>query len=200
MLLIKSLQAQFSAGITANLNSAGISGNAPSGTTFNKSTNYGAGVFLDYKISDKIIFSFQPMFVGRGAVLSYDLPSYKEPRDSLRMNFNYFTLPFLLKFPTTKTVYFSGGVEFAFLLSADYEAMHYDISGDIKEVINSYDILIDFGFGLQFEINKYYLIVEGRFSQGLVNGYASEDIKNPIIPIDFKNSALQLLLSVKFDL
>ena len=200
LLFIKPLQAQFSLGISGNLNYSGISGNAPSNTIFNKTVNFGAGVLLDYKINDEIILSFQPMYARRGAMLSYDLPSYKEPRDSLRMNLDYFSFPLLLKFPTNKTVYFIGGIEFAFLNAANYKAVNYDLSGDIKDLINSFDILADFGVGLQFKVNEYFLIFEGRFSQGLMNGYASEKVVNPIIPVDFKNSSLQLLISVKFDL
>ncbi len=95
MLLIvvtQSIQAQFSVGLLGDLSSSNISGSAPSGTIYSGRTGLGGGLILDYKVTDEVTVSLQPMFLPKGTTVSYDLKSYEEERDSVDAKFSYITM------------------------------------------------------------------------------------------------------------
>lgn len=57
----------------------------------------GGGLMLDYKATDEVTVSLQPMFLPKGTTVSYDLPSYEKQRDSVNVSFSYFSLPLMVK-------------------------------------------------------------------------------------------------------
>ena len=202
MLLIivaQPVQAQFSVGLLGDLNSSNISGSAPSGTKYSGRTGLGGGLILDYKITDEVTISLQPMFLPKGTTISYDLPSYKEEVDSVDAEFSYVTIPLMVKVKASKVVYVTSGFDVGFLQSANATLINMDGEKDISENIESMDISVNFGVGFTFEVSSFNLFFEGRYSQGLFNVSNFSDINENDISSDFKNTGMQLLFGALYN-
>ncbi|NOX18385.1 MAG: PorT family protein [Chlorobi bacterium] len=199
LLIAKPTQAQFSAGLFGDFNMANLSGNAPSETAYTGRSGVGGGVIIDYKITDEVTISLQPMFLPKGTTLSYDLPSYKEQRDSAIAKFDYFTVPLMIKVKATKVVYVTAGLDFGYLQSANIKQVNSGEINNVKEYVKSVDISANFGVGLTFEVSAFNLFVEGRYSQGLNNASAFPEGSNTDIPLEFKNTGMQILFGVLYN-
>ena len=191
------LEAQFSVGLLGNLSSSSLSGNAPPSTEYTSLIGLGGGLMIDYKATDVVTISIQPMFIPKGTTVSYDLPSYEEQRDSANIRFNYYTLPIMVKVVASKVVYVTGGFELDFLQNAKSELINIDGENDISDMIKSFDVSVNFGVGFTFDVSPINLFFEIRFSQGLMN--VSEISSDEFaIPPEFKNSATQLLFGIMY--
>ena len=192
------IQAQFSLGLFGNLSNSSLSGNAPSSTEYNSLTALGGGLMLDYKATDEVTVSLQPMYLPKGTTVSYDLPSYEEQRDSVNVSFSYLSIPLMVKVVASKVVYVSGGFEFDYLQSAKASLVNIDEENDITDLIKSYDFSANFGVGFIFDVYSLNLFFELRYSIGLLNVSeipASSDLD---IPPEFKNTSTQLLFGVMY--
>jgi len=199
ILIAQPMQAQFSVGLLGNLNSSNISGSAPSGTMYSGSTGLGGGLILDYKVTDEVTISLQPMFLPKGTTISYDLPSYKEERDSVNVNFSYITIPLMVKVNASKVVYVTSGFDVGFLQSATVTNINVDGEQDISDNITSTDISVNFGVGFTFEVSSFNLFFEGRYSQGLFNASNFNENNDKDISSDFKNTGMQLLFGALYN-
>ncbi|RKY94253.1 MAG: hypothetical protein DRQ13_08460 [Ignavibacteriae bacterium] len=199
LLISHTAQAQFSVGLFGDLSSSNLSGNAPSGTSYTGRTSIGAGIIIDYKVTDEVIISLQPMSLPKGTTVSYDLPSYKEQHDSLIAKFTYITIPLMVKVSASKVVYVTAGFDIGFLQSANTELVNMDGINEIKDQIKSTDISANFGVGLSFEVSSFNLFVEGRYSQGLFNVSNIAENSETDIPPEFKNTGMQLLFGVLYN-
>ncbi len=193
--------AQFSAGAYGLYAGSNVSGNAPAGMTFTTASALGGGFILDYKINDEVTISLQPAYSPKGTYISYDLPSYKDPRDSVKATFSYITIPLMAKFTASKVAYVTGGLELAFLQNATEEFVNVPGSVNVTDKITEIDLLVNFGVGFIFEVGENVnVFFEGRYSQGVVNGCKyPENSSESNIPPDFKNSSSQLLFGVIYD-
>jgi len=192
-------QAQFSVGLLGDLSSSNISGSAPSGTKYTGRTGLGAGVILDYKVTDEVTISLQPMFLPKGTTISYDLLSYEEERDSVDAKFSYITIPIMAKVKASKVVYVTGGFDVGFLQSATATNINVDGEKDISDNITSTDISVNFGVGFTFEVSSFNLFFEGRYSQGLFNASNYPEDNENDISSDFKNTGMQLLFGALYN-
>jgi len=202
MLLIvvtQSIQAQFSVGLLGDLSSSNISGSAPSGTIYSGRTGLGGGLILDYKVTDEVTVSLQPMFLPKGTTVSYDLKSYEEERDSVDAKFSYITIPIMAKVKASKVVYVTGGFDVGFLQSATATLINVEGEKDISDNITSTDISVNFGVGFTFEVSSFNLFFEGRYSQGLFNASNFPDNNENDISSDFKNTGMQLLFGALYN-
>ncbi len=193
------LQAQFSVGLLGDLSSSNISGSAPSGTEYSGRTGLGGGLILDYKITDEVTISLQPMFLPKGTTVSYDLPSYKEEVDSVDAKFSYITIPLMMKVKASKVVYVTGGFDIGFLQSATTTNINVDGEKDISDSITSTDVSVNFGVGFTFEVSSFNLFFEGRYSQGLFNASNFPEYNDKDISSDFKNTGMQLLFGALYN-
>ncbi len=192
-------QAQFSVGLLGDLSSSNISGSAPSGTIYSGRTGLGGGLILDYKVTDEVTVSLQPMFLPKGTTVSYDLKSYEEERDSVDAKFSYITIPIMAKVKASKVVYVTGGFDVGFLQSATATLINVEGEKDISDNITSTDISVNFGVGFTFEVSSFNLFFEGRYSQGLFNASNFPDNNENDISSDFKNTGMQLLFGALYN-
>ncbi|VAX15135.1 hypothetical protein MNBD_IGNAVI01-1816 [hydrothermal vent metagenome] len=202
MLLIvvtQPMQAQFSVGILGDLSSSNISGDAPSKTKYSGRTGFGHGIIVDYKVTDEITLSIQPMYLPKGTTISYDLPSYEKERDSVDAKFKYITIPLMIKVNATKVVYVTSGFDVGFLQSATATMINVDGEQDITDKIQSMDISVNFGVGFTFQVSSFNLFFEGRYSQGLYNVSNFPDKNENNISSDFKNTGTQLLFGALYN-
>lgn len=191
------LDAQFSVGLFGDLSNSSLSGNAPPSTVYNSIMGIGGGLMFDYKATDEVTVSLQPMFIPKGTTVSYDLPSYKEQRDSLNVQFSYVSIPLMVKVAASKVVYVSGGFEVDLLQSVKAKMVNIEAEEDITSEIKSYDISANFGVGFTFDVSPVNLFFELRFSMGLMNvsKISSEEWD---IPPEFKNTSTQLLFGIMY--
>ncbi len=199
IMITQPIEAQFSVGLLGDLSSSDISGSAPSGTIYSGRTGLGGGLILDYKITDEVTISLQPMFLPKGTTISYDLPSYEEEVDSVDAKFSYITIPLMIKVNATKVVYVTSGLDFGFLQSATTTNVNVDGEKDISEFIASTDISVNFGVGFTFEVSSFNLFFEGRYSQGLFNASNFPEYNDKDISSDFKNTGMQLLFGALYN-
>ncbi len=198
-LVAQPIYGQFAVGVVGDLNSSNISGSAPSGTIYSGRTGFGGGLILDYKVTEDVTLSLQPMILPKGTTISYDLPSYKEERDSVDAKFSYVTIPLMVKVKASKVVYVTSGFDIGFLQSANATLINLDGEKDISENIESMDISVNFGVGFTFEVSSFNLFFEGRYSQGLFNVSNFSEINEHDISSDFKNSGMQLLFGALYN-
>lgn len=191
--------AQISVGAIGNLNNSNISGDAPSKVKYTGRTALGGGLIVEYKITDEVYISLQPMLLPKGTTISYDLPSYEEERDSAVAKLTYYTIPLMVKVFANKTVFVTSGFDIGFLQSANSELSNIDKEKDISKNFKSTDISFNFGVGLTFKIRFLNLFIEGRYSQGLFNtsNFPKENEYN--IPTEFKNTGIQVLFGAMYD-
>ncbi len=199
LLVTQPIQAQFSVGLLGDLSSSNISGGAPSGTVYSGRTGLGGGLILDYKVTDEVTISLQPMYLPKGTTVSYDLPSYEEERDSVDAKFSYITIPIMAKVNASKVVYVTGGFDVGFLQSATATNINVDGENDISDNISSTDISVNFGVGFTFEVSSFNLFFEGRYSQGLFNTSNFPENNEEDISSDFKNTGMQLLFGALYN-
>ena len=199
IVVTQSIQAQFSVGLLGDLSSSNISGSAPSGTIYSGRTGLGGGLILDYKVTDEVTVSLQPMFLPKGTTVSYDLKSYEEERDSVDAKFSYITIPIMAKVKASKVVYVTGGFDVGFLQSATATLINLDGEKDIVDNITSTDISVNFGVGFTFEVSSFNLFFEGRYSQGLFNASNFPENNESDISSDFKNTGMQLLFGALYN-
>ena len=62
-LVTQPIYGQFAVGVIGDLNSSNISGSAPSGTIYSGRTGFGGGLILDYKVTEDVTLSLQPMIL-----------------------------------------------------------------------------------------------------------------------------------------
>ncbi len=196
--IAKPAEAQFSVGLFGDFSMANLSGNAPSETAYTGRSGIGGGILIDYKITDDVTISLQPMFLPKGTTVSYDLPSYKEQRDSAIAKFDYVTIPLMIKVKATKVVYVTAGLDFNFLQSANIEQVNFEKTDNVEEFVKSTDVSANFGVGLTFEISVFNMFIEGRYSQGLTNASAFPEDSDTDIPLEFKNTGMQILFGVLY--
>ncbi|MEN8192429.1 MAG: porin family protein [Bacteroidota bacterium] len=198
LLFASPLSAQFSVGLFGDLSNSSLSGNAPPNTEYNSLTALGGGLMLDYRATDEVTVSLQPMFLQKGATVSYDLPSYKEQRDSLNVGFSYFSIPIMVKVVASKVVYVSGGFEFDILQEAKSELVNTTGENDITEFIKSTDFSANFGVGFIFDVYTLNLFFELRYSIGLTNVSNIPNVSDLDIPSEFKNTSTQIIFGIMY--
>jgi hypothetical protein len=199
VVITQPIHAQFSIGMLGVMSSSDISGSAPSGTVYTGRTGLGGGFIFDYKITNDITLSLQPMYLPRGTTVSYDLPSYEEELDSLDAKFSYITIPIMIKVKASKVVYVTSGFDFGFLQSATKTNINLDSEEDISDNIKSTDISVNFGVGFTFDVASFNLFFEGRYSQGLLNASKYPENNEDDISSDFKNTGMQLLFGALYN-
>ncbi|MCF6270953.1 MAG: PorT family protein [Melioribacteraceae bacterium] len=198
--ITNSISAQLSIGAFGILSNANISGNPPSSTEYTGLTGFGGGLIVDYQFNDEITLSLQPMILPKGTTISYDLPSYKEQRDSVIVNTSYLTIPIMIKVAASKVMYVSGGFDLGFLQSAEFEYANIEGKGDLSDKINSFELSVNFAVGAKFPVSIFNVFIEGRYSQGLLNASNFPESSSTGISPEFKNSGLQLLIGILYDL
>lgn len=198
-IITQPLHAQFSIGLLGDLSSSNISGSAPSGTVYTGRTDLGGGLILDYKVTDDVTLSLQPMYLPKGTTLSYDLPSYEEEIDSVDAKFSYITIPLMVKVKASKVVYVTSGFDVGFLQSATTTKINIGDEKDISDNIESMDVSVNFGVGFTFKVASFNLFFEGRYSQGLFNASNYADNNENDISSDFKNTGTQLLFGALYN-
>ena len=167
---VSSVRAQYAIGIFGGVNNSNLIGDAPPGSIYKSDPGLAVGILGEFNITSEVKISLQPMFQQKGTRIAYSVISEREPRDSIDININYFSVPVLLKvYGGNNLLYVSGGFDFGFKLDATFRRIPSEEEKDISDSFTDLDIAAIFGVGAQFRLGQFYLFIEGRYSQGLGN-------------------------------
>ena len=187
-------------GVVLGFNRGSISGDAPPDAGYGTQFGLLAGVQGEIGIASDIFLSLQPMYVRRGARISFAEVNSGAGQDSLSLALDYFAVPVVVKFRAAGgRTYFLGGLDIAFLTAATLSGGGSDV--DVKDSFQSTDVGALLGFGVLFPIGRPRLTVELRYVQGLVN-LAGDSEGEPIsaLPDRFHSSGLQCTAGLLFPL
>lgn len=184
-------------GVFAGLNSSKLNGDVPKKAKYKSLMGANAGVYIDLKLSKSIWLSLQPSYSQEGTKISYDVSGKEVPVDSIRIRLNYFSLPLFLKISSTNERFYAlAGIETAMLLNSSVYS--HDIEQDVDLSVVEWNLAMHFGAGIRIPIGFPRLIVELRYSQGLVN-LTDEPIDKSYIP-RVKTSGYKLLVGIEIPL
>jgi len=152
------IQAQnFGGGIILGLSTSQVSGDKLGG--FNKAGLL-IGGFIDLQISNRLRGQMEMTFIQKGS----NNPKMNENSYS-DINLSYVEIPFLLKYQQSLSIAIEGGIETAFLISANVNDIYGQISSNSTREFNTTDISVV--IGLDYFINTK-LILNSRISNSII--------------------------------
>jgi hypothetical protein len=165
--LVLPARAQINLGLIGGINIADLSGKDPSTgekLDFSSQTGLGVGGVLDIGFSQNVSLCFEPMYLQKGAKEKLEDPA------SLKVG--TLEAPALLKlsFGTSDTQpYILAGPAIAFVLRSNLELGGQGISVklDASDITKSTDFTINFGGGVNFQLQSLSIFIEGRYALGL---------------------------------
>jgi hypothetical protein len=175
-------------GVKAGLNLASITGDDTSG--LDSRTAFHFGVVAEISVSDK--FSVQPelLYSAQGAKESF-------LGESIKVNFDYLTLPIMAKFYVSKGFSLEAGPQLGFLMSSKIKAV--GESEDLKDITKGIDFGLDFGVGYKMDSGLNF---GARYNLGLSNFW---DIPSGTVDPEFgigdiknQNAVIQLYVGYFF--
>jgi len=140
-----------------------------------------AGVLGDYRVSGNINFQPEIYFSQQGALASAN--------KNIRTKYDYIQVPLTLKLFLTEVFFFQGGPQFGYLVSA--KSKDGDVTQNIKDQLNNYDMAIGLGVGYKFESALQFSF---RFNFGITSTSKIPGQSN----LYFPNQVIQTSVSYLF--
>jgi hypothetical protein len=176
------------------LSSTNFSGDAPPGGSYSGQSNFGAGVMFDYYLKNDVALSLQPAVVRKGSDLQFK--SRGVVVDQITYELTYLSIPLALKITGTarNRVYASAGLELNILLESKRKDDLAD-SGEGQES-EPLELAASFGIGGLITTGRNYILIEGRYTQGLSNIARGDFLVGS--PTSVKNTAMMLMAGYLF--
>ena len=183
-------------GATLGINMSSLSGDAPARVSYNTRPGFLAGLVGEFAIAEDVYLSLQPMYLQKGANISYKLAGASTPTDSLSLRLDYITLPILFKVVANNgKTYVAGGIALAYLLNATLSGGAAD--EDAGDLVKNFDLAADFAFGVMLPIGRPLLTMELRYQQSILNLATTEESEEGTsLPVRFRNTGFQFLVGV----
>jgi len=192
--------AQWTLGFQGGLSNSKLSGDTPSNISYGTHSGFAAGAVVDYALSPDVRLSMQPMYVQRGTTTELSVPDQEEPLEADILELDYFTVPVLLKIVADNgKTYLTGGFSMGFLLDAQLTLD--DVSEDASDIVNSFDLAADLGFGIMMPVGRPSITLEIRYEQSLLNlANADRDGSEDDLPARFRCSGWQVMAGMQWPL
>ncbi len=146
-------QSQFFLGATGSLSRTSLSGDAPEDASYTSRIGFGFGAVAEYSLTSDIRLSVQPSYARRGTGVGYDIGE-EDLRDSLSLTLDYVSIPVMARFLSSGGSWFvNGGLDFGFLLEASLEDVNTGSSADVKQSINTFDVMMIIGVGTSIALD-----------------------------------------------
>jgi hypothetical protein len=174
---VASAQALF--GLKGGLNVSTIGGNASGNSS---KIGLHLGVFMDGKISDKVHFQPELLYSSQGSLIAIN-------SDELRFNYNYMSVPLMLKIYLESGFHIQAGPQIAFLIDANATDGRNSMS--VKNQMNGTDFSVCLGMGYEFEGG---FLLNARYNIGLNSTTNNPATANQSFP----NRVFQLSLGYIF--
>ncbi|HQY20518.1 MAG TPA: porin family protein [Ignavibacteria bacterium] len=196
--LQKESTAQTKLGITTGFTLSTISGDAPDNSEYSSSSGLVLGLTGEFNITKDLKINLQPQYFSNNSIISYDL-NRKEPIDSLKLNFQYISLPIILKVPALSSItYFNSGFSISYLMNSkitDIDGADYNV--DLNDLVNKFNLAILFGVGLNFPVYKQFeLEFEARYTQSILNLSNGSTSFVGTLPDRYRSSGFMILADI----
>lgn len=193
----KQTLAQVNIGAFTGLNSSKFVGDAPKNANYKGYFGLNAGLLVDVALSEYFSLGIQPSYSQEGSRVFYTVSKSESPVDSIHVRLNCFSIPILFKALTNnKHFYAIGGIEYAFILDS------YEKSGEIKNEIptevSDWNLALHFGAGAKISVGHPNLLLELRYTQGIVN-LTDSPSSNASIP-RVKTTGFKFLVGIEIPL
>ena len=196
--LVQKADAGTSLGALAGLTRSSFSGDAPDKGQYRALTGFAFGGICEFGLTRNTSLCLQPSFIRKGTKIAYEVEGQKERVDSVDIRIDYFAVPVLVKVATRGgRFYVSGGLEFGFLLKAEYETS--SEKTDIKEWLTDFDLAADFGVGLHVPVGRPVMFFELRYTQS-IRDILDEDKVGLGLQPRVKNSGTQFYVGILYEL
>jgi len=203
LLLCHVALAQPAVGFWGGLNRASLRGDAPEEASYSTRMCFSGGAVGEFNLTKDVKLSFQPAYFQRGSKIAFAVPDQDEPRDSLQVKLDYYSVPVLLKIVSGNgKTYVTSGLDFGILSRAELSNLNNDEPAqDLKNIFKDFDLAVNFGFGAMLPLGSPLLTLELRYSQSLANlSSGGENAAGSALPERFRNSGLQLLAGLLWPL
>jgi len=168
-----------------------------------------AGGALSFVLSPTMRLDGEVLYVQKGATLGG--PDNIECAGDVDINLTYVGISPMLRFKMNSqkaTPYFMGGIEFAFLLEAEYDRT-FECNGDeesdtvdAKDYFEDTDMSVTVGAGLEFPSGGSAFFLEGRYVLGLSDISKQDDsievMTNGEGEPEIKTTGIYLLAGLRF--
>ena len=173
-----SLAGTWNAGVRAGLNLANLRGDLADDMRTRSTLGAHAGVFVEHAFSDRFALDFELLYSARGA--AFDAPIMDEfgkiiGLDTDRFRINYLEVPALatVSFPFSSAVRARvlAGPVFGVSLGGRFESNSDPARSRDLDGVRAIDIGVAGGAGLGFEASTYAIIVDARYTAGLLDSF-----------------------------
>lgn len=184
-------QAQIAIGLKGGLNFASMTGSTSLSSAYNNRTGYHYGAYVLFKFT-KIGLQPEILFSKQGQKFTVNSQNYES-------NFDYISIPVILKLYLAGGLNLQAGPQFSFLASAKGDVINTSTNGvstgqDLKNFANSSDVSIALGAGwdLPFGLNiaaRYNIGISdinkqtGTVNPALVSSMGTTQSKNQVIQV-----------------
>jgi hypothetical protein len=200
-LLFQTASAQWEVGLIGGLNRSGLSGDKPKNTSYQTLTGLAFGGLIETQLTKDVRIGLQPQYLQRGTKIAYKIPDVRDPVDSLNFKTDYFTIPLIFKvYANNQKTYLISGLDVGFPLSASIEKLDGSHKEEVLDRLKSVDVVVNFGFGVRLPINQFFLAIELKYIQGLLN--LNDPPEGEESPLDFsiRSTGFQLFSSISLPL
>ena len=196
---LSTVNAQFSVGILGGASNSGLNEDEIEDGIFKNRLGFAAGILGEYRFSNDLGISIQPMYIEKGVEVGYGSVDSNEPRDSIEININYISFPVLMKvYAGTDIVYVSGGLDIGYRIDASFRNVVDNTEKDITDSFKEFNIGAIFGVGAQFRLGHLYIFLEGRYLQSISSLSNSNPDDPPEINSSFRLTGFQLLIGLTY--
>ncbi len=195
-------EGQLSGGFYGGFNSSKLRGDTPKDMYFRSLPSGDLGVFLDWKVKDLFVVSFQPYYTRKGTKVSFRLDKDLDLVDSAKIFLSYLSFPVVLKVMTDKKRwYILGGLETAIPVRSYLKYTRgSDEKIDISEDVTGINFYLHFGVGHRWPVGENKVIFgEFRYSQALINITRNNSV-DPAYVSRVRSRGLQLSAGIEFSL
>lgn len=180
--LSMSAYSQTNFGLALGLDNSKFTGEKPQGLTYQLKRGFSLSGFVDFDLSDETILSIRPGYSMGGANVALDETLNGNPDDiiSYPINNTSVNLAVLVKIFNRKKIYAFVGPEINHTLTSEVEFKGQ--SFDLTETLNTTQLYLDIGFGLNFKMFKQNWAGEWQFNQMLSTLSDIEDVEAGLSP------------------
>jgi hypothetical protein len=195
------VRAQVRFGPVAGLNRMSVSGDEPQDGSFASTTGASFGLFGEVSLGDHVFLCLQPAFSSHKLTLQYE-GFLAEAHDSLQWDIRQASLALLARVMMPgDAIFFTGGVQGSYLLSADVTDLVAGGERDISGSIAKLDVAVLAGIGGEIEFDPVVLLLELRYTHGLVNmGQGADASSQTGMPARFRLTSLEFLAGIAVQL
>jgi hypothetical protein len=193
------IKSQLLVGPLAGVSNNSLAGDSPEDVVYQSRWGFTFGLNGELMLGGGINLFIQPRYQQRGIKLAYDIGE-DDPVDSVITDLNYFSMPVGLKiYAGNRVVFFTGGLDFAYLLNAHNRFINPpEDEKDISSILKKGDMGLFLGFGVNFKLGLPQLNLELRVTSGVTNAYKENGENTFSIPARLRLKSFQLMAAFNF--